>query len=403
MSNKERIVLLYSGGLDTSVILKWLCDKGYEVLAYTCNVGQREEWSQLEGKAKASGASGFLCDDLCAEFVSDFVMPAVAFGARYEDRYMLGTSLARPLILKGMIDYCMREGVKTFCHGATGKGNDQVRFELTAAALAPELKAVVPWRTREFREQFPGRQEMIAYAMKNNIPIKATTKKPWSSDENLMHISFEAGVLEDPWYTPDEEMFELTVSPEKAPDRPRIVELEFQAGLPVALDGKALPLLELFMELNRIAGENGIGRIDIVESRYVGMKSRGVYETPGGAVLHAAYRDLETITCDRGIIQLKDSLMPRFAKLVYDGYWYGEECRLLRYMLADTMKRVSGTVRLKLYKGNLMPVGRKSPLSLYDSDVASMENDHGAYDQDDATGFIRLNALPLRTIARRKI
>lgn len=398
----EKLVLLYSGGLDTSVLLKWFAEKGYEVYAYVCNVGQREDWAELEKKALASGAKGFFADDKTEEFTKDFVFPAVAYNAKYEGRYLLGTSLARPVIIKGMVEYCEKIGSKVFAHGATGKGNDQVRFELSAAVLAPDYKVIAPWRDEAFRAEFPGRQEMIDYAEKHNIPVKATKSKPWSSDENLLHISFEAGVLEDPGYEPDEEMFELSVSPEQAPDKPVYIEIEFEKGVPVKLDGKVYSPAEMLKITNKIGGENGVGRIDIVESRFVGMKSRGVYETPGGTILYEAYRDLETTTVDRGVIQLKDSLSPHFAKLVYNGLWYGEECQLLLHTLEKAKERVSGKVKLKCYKGNVIPVGRWSDNTLYNEDVASMEADQGTYNQNDATGFINLNALPLRQAARTK-
>lgn len=398
----EKLVLLYSGGLDTSVIMKWLSEKGYEVYAYVADVGQREDWSGLEEKALNTGASGFRIGDLKEEFVRDFVFPAMRYGALYEGRYMLGTSLARPIIVKGMIDYCKEVGATAFAHGATGKGNDQVRFELTAAALMPDLKVIAPWRMQEFRDRFPGRKEMIEYAEANGIPVKATQKKPWSSDENLLHISFEAGVLEDPDYEPDAEMFELTCSPEEAPDKPEYVEIIFDKGVPVRVNGDDLGAEALLMRLNEIAGRNGVGRIDIVESRFVGMKSRGVYETPGGTLLWEAFRDIEAISVDRGVLDLKNSLMPRFAKLVYNGFWYSDEADLLRKLADESSQRVSGHCRLKLYKGSLIPVGRGSSNSLYDDDVASMDADSGAYNQDDATGFIRLNGLPLRVSARSK-
>ena len=401
--NQRKLVLLYSGGLDTSIILKWLAEKGYEVHAYTANVGQRENWAEIEKKAMNTGAVSFRVDDLTAEFCSDFVFPALAFGAKYEGRYLLGTSLARPIIAKGMVDFCKSIGAGVFAHGATGKGNDQVRFELTAAALAPKLTVLAPWRMPEFRQRFPGRSEMIAYAEANGIPIKATKSKPWSSDENLLHISYEAGVLEDPLREPDEEMFELTVSPEKAPDKAQRVEIEFAKGVPVGIDGQRYPALELLKEANRIAGAHGVGRVDMVESRFVGMKSRGVYETPGGTLLMEAYRDLETLVVDRGVIQLMDSLMPRFAKLIYDGFWFSDECELMLHLLKKASEPVTGKVKMKMYKGNLIAVGRTSPNSLYNADIASMEADSGAYSQDDATGFIRLNALPLRARARHKV
>jgi argininosuccinate synthase len=398
--SSEKLVLLYSGGLDTSILLKWFSEKGYEVYAYCANVGQRENWDELEKKALASGAKGFFADDLREIFARDFVFPAVGFNARYEGRYLLGTSLARPAIILGMINYCNSLGAKTFAHGATGKGNDQVRFELSVAALAPDMTVLAPWRTVEFRTDFPGRTQMIEYAEKHNIPVKATKSKPWSSDENSLHISFEAGVLEDPGYEPDEEMFELTVSPEKAPDAPTYVEVEFSKGIPVAIDGEKLSAHHLLSRANEIAGANGIGRIDLVESRFVGMKSRGVYETPGGTLLYEAYRDLETMVVDRGVINLKDTLMPRFAQLVYNGFWFGDECQLLLKTLGLSQQEVTGRVKMKCYKGSLISVGRWSENSLYDEDVASMEADQGRYNQNDATGFINLHGLPMRQISR---
>jgi argininosuccinate synthase len=396
----EKLVLLYSGGLDTSVLLKWFAEKGYEVYAYCANVGQRENWDELESKAMASGATGFMAGDLREPFAADYVFPAVAFNATYENRYLLGTSLARPIIIKGMIDYIKSIGATVFAHGATGKGNDQVRFELSAAALAPDLKVIAPWRDAEFRAEFPGRTEMIEYAEKHDIPVKASKSKPWSSDENSLHISFEAGVLEDPGYEPDEDMFELSVSPEKAPDAPTYTEITFEHGVPVAIDGEKMSAHQLLLRANEIAGANGVGRIDIVESRFVGMKSRGVYETPGGTLLYEAYRDLETLTVDRGVINLKDTLMPRFSQLVYNGFWFGDECQLLLKLQEEASAPVNGRVKLKLYKGSLISVGRWSENSLYDEDVASMEADQGRYNQDDATGFIKLNGLPLSTVTR---
>jgi len=344
-----------------------------------------------------------MAGDLREAFAADYVFPAVAFNATYENRYLLGTSLARPIIIKGMVDYINSIGATVFAHGATGKGNDQVRFELSAAALAPDLKIIAPWRDADFRAEFPGRTEMIEYAEKHNIPVKASKSKPWSSDENSLHISFEAGVLEDPGYEPDEDMFELSVSPENAPDAPTYVEVTFEKGIPVAIDGEKMSAHQLLLRANELAGANGVGRIDIVESRFVGMKSRGVYETPGGTLLYEAFRDLETFTVDRGVINLKDTLMPRFSLLVYNGFWFGDECQLLLKLQKDAAQPVSGKVKLKLYKGSLISVGRWSENSLYDEDVASMEADQGRYNQDDATGFIKLNGLPLSTVARQRI
>jgi len=398
----EKLVLLYSGGLDTSVLLKWFSEKGYEVYAYCGNVGQRENWAELKEKAMASGAKGFMAGDLREAFATDYVFPSVAFNAKYENRYLLGTSLARPIIIKGMVDYIKSVGATIFAHGATGKGNDQVRFELSAAVLAPDLKIIAPWRDAKFRAEFPGRLEMIEYAEKHNIPVKASKSKPWSSDENSLHISFEAGVLEDPGYEPDADMFELTVSPEKAPDVPTYVEITFEKGVPVAINGEKMSGHQLLLRANKIAGANGVGRVDMVESRFVGMKSRGVYETPGGTLLYEAYRDLETLTVDRGVINLKDTLMPRYAQLVYNGFWFGDECQLLLKLQKEASRPVNGRVKLKLYKGSLISVGRWSPNSLYDADVASMEADQGRYNQDDATGFIKLHRLPLSLVSKSR-
>ncbi|MDR0867607.1 MAG: argininosuccinate synthase [Planctomycetota bacterium] len=397
----EKVILLYSGGLDTSVICKWLAERGYEVVCYAGDVGQREDWAAVEKKALASGAKKIIVADLKEKFVRDFVYPAMQFNALYEGRYFLGTSLARPCIAEELVKIAAREKAATFAHGATGKGNDQVRFEFTAAALAPKLKALALWRTPEFQAEFKGREDLLAYAAKHKIPVKATAKKPWSSDENSLHISFEAGVLEDPFYCPDAKMFELSVSPQTAPNKAEIIELEFAEGLPVKLNGKKLSPAAMLAECNRLGGKHGVGRVDMVESRFVGMKSRGVYETPGGAILWAAHRDLEGITLDRDLMNLRDGLMPRFAALAYNGFWFSDEMRALAALSKQAQKNVAGTVRLELYKGNITPLGRKSPRSLYDEKIASMSDDHGAYDQSDATGFIRLHSLPLRAAARR--
>ena len=397
----EKLILLYSGGLDTSVLCKWLSDKGYEVICYAANVGQREDWPAVKAKAKKCGAKKIIVSDLREKFVKDFVFPAMRFNAIYEGRYYLGTSLARPCIAEELVRIAKAEGATTFAHGATGKGNDQVRFELTAAALAPELKVIAPWRTEEFTSQFKGRNDLLDYAAKNHIPVKASKKKPWSSDENALHISFEAGVLEDPFYCPDKDMFELSVDPKDAPNKPEIIELEFEQGTPVKLNGKKLSPLAMLDTLNKLGGKHGVGRVDMVESRFVGMKSRGVYETPGGAILWAAHRDLEGMTVDRDLMHLRDSLMPEYAKLAYNGFWFGSEMRGLEALNAEAQKYVTGTVRIELYKGNITPIGRKSPCSLYDEKVASMDDDGGAYNQGDATGFIRLQGLPRRAAAKR--
>lgn len=400
MKNKK-VILAYSGGLDTSVIVKWLSQKDFEVICFVADVGQKENFKELSKKAILSGAKKCIVSDLKEEFVRDFIHPAIGFNALYEGRYMLGTSLARPVIAKEMINVAKKEKTDYIAHGATGKGNDQVRFELNAYALHPEVKIIAPWRDWEFNNVILGRKEAIAYAKKHNIPIKATTKKPWSSDENLFHISFEAGVLENPNKKPPQDMFEYSVDLMKAPSKVTKMTLEFEKGIPIKLNNKKLSPVALLQKLNQIGGRNGVGRVDIVESRYVGMKSRGVYETPGGTILYAAHRDLEGLCCDRGVLNLKESLMPRFANLVYEGYWYSREMECLLALLNESQKYVSGQVHLEIYKGNITVVGRTSPTSLYDSDVASMDEDGGAYNQSDATGFIKLHALPLIAHAKR--
>jgi argininosuccinate synthase len=402
MSESKKVVLAYSGGLDTSVILKWLQQKGYDVVAYVANVGQRDDLSVLEEKAMASGASEFYIGDLREEFVKDYVFPAIQFNALYEGRYMLGTSLARPVIGKGLVDIAHQTGAKYIAHGATGKGNDQVRFELAAAALDPSLQVITPWRMPEFFNLIKGRAEAMEYAEKHNIPVKATMKKPWSSDENALHISFEAGILEDPAATPPTDMFEYSLSPKDAPDKGEVIEITFEKGIAVKLNGKELSPYNMLTSLNEVGGRNGVGRVDMVESRYVGMKSRGVYETPGGAILIAAHRDLEGLTLEGSVIQLKETLMPRFAQLAYAGYWFSSEMNCLRALLDESQRYVSGTVKLELYKGNITVLSRSSDYSIYDMKVASMEDDGGAYNPIDAGGFIRLNALPLVANARRR-
>ncbi|WP_277656791.1 argininosuccinate synthase [Seleniivibrio woodruffii] len=398
---KDKVVLAYSGGLDTSVILKWLQLKGYDVVAYVADLGQLPDVDAIREKAMKSGAVDFYALDLKEEFVNDFVFEAVKFNAVYEGRYLLGTSLARPIIAKGMVEVAKKVGAKYLAHGATGKGNDQVRFELTAAALNPELKTIVPWRMPEFFNVIKGRKEAMDFAKEHGIPVKATAEQPWSSDDNLLHISFEAGILEDPALRPPAEMFEYTTDPKKAPDEAEIIELKFEKGVAVKLNGKKYSPAELLKELNKIGGKHGIGRIDMVESRYVGMKSRGVYETPGGTILYAAHRDLEALTLDGATINLKETLMPRFATLVYNGYWYSPEMDCLRALLEESQKFVTGKVRLELYKGNITCIGRESKYSLYNKLVVSMEDDEGAYNQTDAVGFIKLHALPLKAHAAR--
>ena len=395
--SKEKVVLAYSGGLDTSVIVHWLASQGYDVIALCLDLGQKvENLDEIRQKGLKAGAVDVLIEDVRKEFVEDYVFRAIEWNAVYEGTYLLGTSLARPLISKKQIEAAERFGASTVSHGATGKGNDQVRFELGYYALNPDIKIIAPWKVPEFYQRYPGRAQLIEYAQQNGIPVKATAEQPWSTDENLMHISFESGMLEDPWQEPKEEMFELSQSPKKAPDQEQILTIDFEEGLPVRLDGQKFERVDLLTELNEIGGRHGIGRVDLVESRFVGMKSRGVYETPGGTILNIAHRAMESLTLDRGVIHLKDSLMPRFSQLVYNGFWFSPEMEILLEMGRSTQKRVSGTVRLKLYRGNCMVTGRKSDNSLYDEDIATMEADEGNYDPRDSNGFIRLNALPLR-------
>ncbi len=388
----KKIVLAYSGGLDTSAILRWLLDNyNAEVVAFAADLGQGEELEPLDEKARKTGAGKVYIEDLKEEFVRDFVFPVVKANLVYEGTYLLGTSIARPLIAKKQMEIARLEGADAVSHGATGKGNDQVRFELTYFAFDPNITVIAPWREWTFKS----RTDLIEYSRDCNIPITVTEEKPYSTDRNLFHISYEGGILEDPWSEPPEDMFVLTIAPERAPDKPTYVEIEFDRGVPVAVDGERLGPVALLTILNELAGKNGIGRVDMVESRFVGMKSRGVYETPGGTILHVAHRALESITLDREVMHLRDSLVPRYAELVYYGFWFAPEAELMRKMVDDTQQTVSGTVRLKLYKGNCMVVGRKSPRSLYHPDFATFESDT-VYDQADAEGFIRLNALRLR-------
>jgi len=388
----KKIVLAYSGGLDTSVILTWLIEQyGSEVVAFCADLGQGDELSPVEGKAKKTGASKVYIDDLREEFVRDFVFPMLRASAVYEHIYLMGTSIARPLIAKRQIEIARLEGADAVAHGATGKGNDQVRFELTYYALQPDIRVIAPWRLWNLNS----RSKLINYAEANGIPIPVTTEKPYSTDRNLLHISFEGGVLEDPWKEPYDDMFLLTVSPEKAPDKPEYVEVEYEAGNPVAVNGERLSPAGLLARLNEIGGRNAVGRVDMVENRYVGMKSRGVYETPGGTILHVAHRALESITLDREVMHLRDSLIPRYAEMVYYGYWFAPERQMLQTAFDEAQRAVNGTVRLKLYKGNVIVAGRKSPNSLYNPEVATFEAD-SVYRQADAEGFIRLNALRLR-------
>jgi argininosuccinate synthase len=388
----KKVVLAYSGGLDTSVIVRWLVDTyGCEVVGFVADVGQEEELTGLNEKGVKSGASKIIIEDLREEFVRDFVFPMLRANAVYEGGYLMGTSIARPLIAKRQVEIAAAEGADAVSHGATGKGNDQVRFELTYMALNPRIKIIAPWKIWDFKS----RTDLLAYAQKHGIPVPVTAKKPYSSDRNLLHISFEGGILEDPWLEPREEMFLLSRSPEKAPDKPLYVEVDFEAGNPVTVNGKRLTPAQLLTEMNRLGGEHGIGRADIVENRYVGMKSRGVYETPGGTILHAAHRAVESITLDREVMHLRDSLIPRYAEMVYYGYWYSPEREVLQKMVDEGQRPVNGTARLKLYKGNCTVVGRKSAQTLYSADFATFEEDQ-VYNQKDAEGFIRLNALRLR-------
>ncbi|MFD2331519.1 argininosuccinate synthase [Cohnella sp. GCM10020058] len=399
---KEKIVLAYSGGLDTSVILTWLKETyDAEIITFTADIGQKEELDGLEEKAIKTGASKVYIDDLQDEFAKDFIYPMFQAGALYEGQYLLGTSIARPLIAKRMVEIARAEGATAIAHGATGKGNDQVRFELTAAALAPDIKVIAPWRDEAFREAFPGRAEMIAYAEKHGINVQASAAKPYSMDRNLLHISFESGMLEDPWFDSSaddvQDMYVLSVSPEKAPDQAEYVELDFEAGNVVAVNGEQLSPLEVMNKLNELGGKHGIGRVDMVENRFVGMKSRGVYETPGGSILFTAHRKMESLTMDRDVMHLRDSLIAKYSTLVYNGFWFAPERLAIQALVNESQKNVTGTVRIKLYKGNILAAGLKSPVSLYNPHIATMEADPTqAYDQGDATGFIRLNALRLK-------
>ncbi len=432
----KKIVVAYSGGLDTSVLLSWLKNRYQcEIIAYCADVGQEDELDGLEKKATTTGASRCYIGDLKEEFARDYIYPMFQAGAIYEGQYFLGTSIARPCIAKGMIDVVLKEKADAVAHGATGKGNDQVRFELGAAMLAPHVKVIAPWRMDEFRAEFPGRAEMIAYAEKHNIPVQASAKKPYSMDRNLLHISYEAGMLEDVWYDSMDPkknrnyFTTLSCLPEDAPDKAEYVQLLFEKGNCTGLFGSGVAALVkkfklkatgtvtlagsndpyicltpygVMKVLNALGGRNGCGRVDMVENRFVGMKSRGVYETPGGSILYMAHRQMESITMDREVMHLRDSLIPKYAALVYNGFWFSPERDALQALVTESQKFVSGEVRIKLYKGNILPAGRKSALSLYDEAIATMEKDPTqSYNQNDATGFISLNALRLKASARR--
>ena len=399
-----KIILAYSGGLDTSVILRWLKDNyDAHIIAFCADIGQEEELAGLEEKALKTGASKCIIEDLQEEFARDFIFPMFQAGALYENQYFLGTSIARPLIAKRMVEIARAAKADAIAHGATGKGNDQVRFELTAAALAPELQVIAPWREERFRKEFPGRAEMIAFAKANKILIEASAEKPYSMDRNLLHISFESGVLEDPWFDASakemRDMYKLSVAPEDAPNEAEHVDLSFENGNCFEVNDKKLSPLGVMQTLNKLGGKHGIGRVDIVENRFVGMKGRGVYETPGGAILHFAHRQMETLTMDREVMHLRDSLVPKYSSLVYNGFWFSPEREALQALVTETQRDVTGLVRLKLYKGNIIVAGRKSPKSLYDSKIATMEGEASTYNQNDATGFIRLNALRLKVRA----
>ncbi|MFZ1059314.1 MAG: argininosuccinate synthase [Candidatus Rokuibacteriota bacterium] len=393
----KKVVLAYSGGLDTSVILRWLIETHRcEVIAFCADLGQGEELLTVRDKALKTGAARVFVEDLREEFVRDFVFPMLRANAVYEGGYLLGTSIARPLIAKRQVEIALREGADAVAHGATGKGNDQVRFELAYAALAPQLAVIAPWREWEL----DSRSALIAFAQRHDIPVPVTADRPYSTDRNLFHVSYEGGILEDPWAEPPPKMFLLTASPEDAPDVPAQVTLDFEAGNPVAVDGRPLGPVELLERLNGLGAEHGIGRVDLVENRYVGMKSRGVYETPGGTILHAAHRALESLTLDREVLHLRDSLTPRYAEMIYYGYWFSPERAALQRLMDEAQQDVAGTVRLRLYKGGISVVGRKSPKSLYRPDFATFEADQ-VYRQKDAEGFINLNALRLRIRALR--
>ncbi len=403
MSDVKKVVLAYSGGLDTSVILKWL-EETYdcEVVTFTADLGQGEEIEPAREKARAMGVKEIFIEDLTEEFARDYVFPMFRANTIYEGEYLLGTSIARPLIAKRLVEIARETGADAIAHGATGKGNDQVRFELGAYALNPDIKIIAPWREWDLTS----RETLMAYAEKRGIPVemKQGKKSPYSMDANSLHISYEGGILEDPWAEPEEDMWLWTVSPEAAPDKPTYVEITFEHGDPVALDGTPTAPAEIMRTLNSVGGSNGIGRSDIVENRYVGMKSRGCYETPAGTILLKAHRAMESLTLDREVAHMKDELMPRYASMVYNGYWWSPERRLLQQLIDASQEHVNGTVRLKLYKGNVTLVGRQSDTdSLFDERIATFEEDEGAYDQKDAEGFIRLNALRMRINARQKL
>jgi argininosuccinate synthase len=391
MGEIKKIVLAYSGGLDTSVILRWLIEEyRADVVAFVADLGQGEDLDETREKAIKTGATKVYVEDLREEFVRDFIFPAIQANAVYEGTYLMGTSLARPLIAKKQIEIARIEGADAVAHGATGKGNDQVRFELTYYTLEPGIRVIAPWREWNLKS----RTDLVAYAKNHGIPVPVTPDKPYSCDRNIFHTSYEGGILEDPWAEPPANMFEMTVSPEEAPDRPTYIDIGFEKGVPVRVDGEELSPVELLYKLNEIGGKNGVGRVDMVENRFVGIKSRGVYETPGGTILHAAHRAVESLTLDREVMHLRDTLIPRFSELIYYGFWYSPEMAMLRSAIEESQKNVTGTAKMKIYKGNVSVSGRRSTFSLYQKDLATFEEDK-VYNQKDATGFIRLNALRL--------
>ncbi|SFX11170.1 argininosuccinate synthase [Marinospirillum alkaliphilum] len=401
MSDVKKVVLAYSGGLDTSIILKWLEDTyGCEVVTFTADLGQGEELEPARAKAEKMGVKEIYIEDLREEFVRDYVFPMFRANTIYEGEYLLGTSIARPLIAKRLVEIANQTGADAISHGATGKGNDQVRFELGAYALKPGVKVIAPWREWDLLS----REKLMAYAKEHDIPVdfaKQGKKSPYSMDANLLHISYEGGILEDPWAEPEEDMWRWSVSPEAAPDTPTYIDLTYEKGDIVAIDGERLKPHEVLEKLNKLGGANGIGRLDIVENRYVGMKSRGAYETPGGTIMLKAHRAIESITLDREVAHLKDELMPRYAEMIYNGYWWSPERKLLQTIIDESQEVVNGKVRVKLYKGNVIPVGRESADTLFDENIATFEDDAGAYNQKDAEGFIKLNALRLRIAANK--
>ena len=396
----KKVVLAYSGGLDTSIILKWLTTKGYDVVCFVGNVGQQEDFAAIEKKAYETGASQVFVEDLRKGFVTDYIFPALQGNALYEGRYLLGTSLARPILARKQVEIADAVGAPYIAHGATGKGNDQVRFELTAYALNPSITVIAPWRDQEFLSEFKGRNDLLQFAEKHDIPVNATRKKPYSEDENLMHISHEAGVLEDPAYRPEENIFNRTTSPQNAPDTETLLEIEFKNGIPVKVTNQKTgehesDPLQLFLYLNEQGSKNGVGRLDMVENRFIGIKSRGVYETPGATILWQAHRDLEGIAMDKEVMHLRDTLIPTFSKLIYNGFWYSPEMDFIMSAFSKSQEAIDGKVFVSLYKGNVITVGRESPTSLYDRDQSSMEIE-GGFDAVDSTGFINIHALRLK-------